>query len=118
VVTFALYALLVKTGVNYNISLTVTYLLGIALGFSINRWWTFSSNSSSIAHSQKQAEKSTTSLFTQYLLVYAVIFSVNVLILNALVQIANFNPVLAQLIAVGFSTICSFILQKKWVFKS
>jgi len=114
VITFALYALMVNSGLNYNLSLVVSYVTGIALGFLFNRLWTFA-NTENLA---KPNGKSTSTQFVRYLLVYGLIFMVNFLILNLLVQAFKLNPILSQLVAVGVSTVCSYLLQKSWVFRS
>jgi len=113
-VTFALYALLIHQGVNYNLALTVTYALGIVLGFFINRLWTFTHNDN-LAQAKKT--KPTSIMFIQYLVVYLMLFSVNFLLLNLLVKVFNFNPIFGQFFAVVASTICSYFLQRSWVFK-
>ena len=122
-VTFALYALLVTNGLNYNLAMTTTYLLGIVLGFLANRLWTFSNDK--IGGNQRETNerygemlvKSASIQFMQYLFVYMLIFIVNFLTLNLLVQALKLNPILAQLFAVSVSTVCSYFLQKSWVFK-
>jgi len=117
-ITFALYALLVIYGVNYNLSLTITYVLGIVLGFLINRMWTFASEGNRKGETTSQSNpKSTSTQFFQYLLVYGLIFIVNFLILNMLVQVFTLNPIVSQLIGVAASTVCSYFLQRAWVFK-
>lgn len=116
-ITFALYALLVKQGLNYNLAMTSTYVMGIVLGFSLNRIWTFSHNDGTGHDSEIDPNsKSARTQFSQYLLVYLLIYVVNFLILNLLVQAFGLHPIVSQLIAVGVSTVCSFFLQKSWVF--
>ena len=117
-VTFGLYAILVKLGVYYNLAMTVTYFLGIVLGFLMNRLWTFSDNGSADTEpASTSITKSANTQFVQYLMVYLLVFVVNFLILNLLVQVFELGPILSQLIAVAISTVCSYALQKFWVFK-
>lgn len=117
-ITFALYALLVEQDVDYNLALTITYVLGIALGFLINRLWTFTSIDNGLEENTLNSnQQSVSSQFGRYILVYLFIFVVNLLTLNLLVQLFGLNPIVSQLFAIGLSTVCSYFLQKSWVFK-
>lgn len=117
-ITFTLYALLVHNGINYNLALAVTYVLGIVLGFLINRVWTFASNGADSSESILGSEqKPVHTQFGLYILVYALIFVVNFSILNLLVQAFQLDPIISQLFAIAVSTVCSYVLQKSWVFK-
>ena len=116
-ITFALYALLVHKGVDYNLSLALTYAIGIVLGFLINRMWTFASHENiSEQDLVRTSQKSTRKQFGRYVLSYLLIFLVNFLSLNLLVQAFKLNPIVAQLFAIAVSTVCSYFLQKSWVF--
>lgn len=114
-ITFALYALLVYLGAHYNLAMVTTYILGIGLGFALNRLWTFNDNENP-SEAPQDKQKSGRIQFGQYVIVYALIFVVSLAILNLLVQIFSIHPIPSQLVAVGVSTICSYFLQKKWVF--
>jgi len=74
-VTFSLYALFIMQGVDYNLSLTITYLIGIFLGFMINRLWTFKEERSLLAKT-KRTNITASTQFIQYFLVYVLIFSI------------------------------------------
>jgi len=104
---------MVYSGINYNISLAVTYGLGVVLGFLINRLWTFAGHQASSG----LYAKSGGSQFFQYLIVYLLIFIINFVVLNVLVQLFELDPIFSQLISVGLSTLCSYVLQKTWVFR-
>lgn len=117
-ITFALYSLMVGCGVNYNLSLSVTYILGIFLGFVINRLWTFKANLSVDEEGRLSSySKPGSSQFVRYVLVYLIIFLVNFVLLNLMVQIFNLNAILSQAIAVAISVVFSYSLQKSWVFR-
>lgn len=117
-ITFAIYALMVATGVNYNLSLVLTYSLGIILGFVFNRMWTFAGSEIATDKPQTNAPlRSGKQQFLHYLLVCLLIFIINFLVLNMLVRLFELNPILSQAIAVALSTVCSYLLQKKWVFR-
>lgn len=117
-ITFALYALMVSRGVDYNLALAIVYVVGITLGFLANRLWTFAIDTNTSAGSaQESTTKSASTQFAKYLLVYVLIFIANLLALNLLVQGFKLNPILSQVFALGFSTVCSYFLQKSWVFK-
>lgn len=116
-ITFVLYVLLIRVGVNYNLALIITYLIGIVLGFLINRLWTFSVSQEKAGNSDARiGSKSASIQFARYFLVYVLVFAVNFLVLNMLVRMFQFDPVVSQLVAVGLSTIFSYLLQKLWVF--
>lgn len=109
-ITYVVYVILVSVGLHYNAALAIVYPLGIALGFWVNRKWTFADK-----HSPK-TNTTGTQLF-KYIAVYGLIFLINLACLNSLVLLLELNPVWAQLFALTVSTVCSYFLQKRWVFK-
>jgi len=105
VVTYAFYAGLIWLGVHFNPALAGEYIVGIVLGFLLNRIWTFSDR----RHLDHP--------FRKYLATYALVFLVNLVLLNALVW-AGLHPLPGQAVALGLATLASYLLQKNWVFKS
>lgn len=102
---YLFYILLVKLGLHYNFSLALDYLLGILIGYLLNRHWTF------VAHGKPRF-----GLF-KYLLTYIGAFSLNVIVLSFLVEFEILGPVVGQIVAFGVVTILTFLLQNYWVFK-
>jgi len=115
-ITYVVYVALVSAELHYNTALAIVYPLGIALGFWINRKWTFADKESPKTNAAKANTKAT-QLF-KYVAVYGLIFLINLTCLNSLVLLLEVNPILAQLVALTVSTVCSYFLQKTWVFKS
>lgn len=101
---YAFYAALVALGVNYAIALTLEYVAGIAYGFVLNKRWTFKAQGGSL----RQAWR--------YIALYGVIYLLNVGLLVALVERWGLNPYVSQLILLGFLTLLSFGVQKRWIF--
>ena len=104
VLTYCFYLLLLKLGFHYHIALSADYLLGIFIGYSLNRYWTFKVK----GEIKKQ--------FFKYLLIYILTFLLNAFLLFILVEGDYLGPELGQFSILLFITLISFVLQKNWVF--
>lgn len=102
---YALYVLLVQIGLQYNIALTLDYLVGILSGYLMNRHWTFAS------HGRTHYS------FLKYCTTYVVIYIMNLILLNLVVGVGLLGPELGQLLALGVVTVFGFLLQNFWVFR-
>ena len=102
-VDFITYRLLVFWGMGIDISKLISYILGAAVGFVINKLWTF------------ESRKFRVSEIVKYIILYACSALANNLV-NTL-ALSLFNIVLlAFLAATGTSTIINFLGQKFFVF--
>ena len=106
VLTYCFYLLLLKLGFHYQIALSADYLLGIVIGYSLNRYWTFKVK----GEIKKQ--------FFKYLLIYILTFLLNAFLLFILVEGDYLGPELGQFSILLFITLISYVLQKNWVFLS
>ena len=91
-VSYALYLLLIITGITYELSLGGAYILGILLGFKLNRRWTFSVRANRVQ-------------FCKYLFTMLLVFLSNLIILKLLVSYTPFEPKLGQLVALSLVTV-------------
>lgn len=103
-VDFAAYRLLMYAGVGRELSKAISYVLGAAVGFIINKCWTFESKGFSPWE------------IIRYILLYAFSAGVNTLV-NKLVLIAIPAEMFAFLCATSVSTVLNFIGQKCFVFR-
>ena len=103
--TYGLYLLLVYLGVFYQLALVADYSTGIAIGYLLNRSWTFS-----------QGDKKHTR-FLRYVATYLVAYLANALLLGIIVESHLLGPKLGQLAALAIVSLGSFIIQKYWVFR-
>lgn len=105
--TYLIYFFLVLYGAHYNLALLTCYVVGIGIGFYINRKWVFvnADHQSWRVHAGR------------YLAGVAVVFFVNLLILNALVKSGICGELMGQVYAVIFTTLLNYGLQKRWVFR-
>lgn len=101
---YAFYAALVALGVNYAIALTLEYVAGIAYGFVLNKRWTFNAKGGAAQQAWR------------YIALYGLIYVLNVSLLMALVEQGGGNPYVSQLLLLGFLTLLSFVVQKRWIF--
>jgi putative flippase GtrA len=101
---YAFYAVLIVSGVNYAVALTLEYLAGTAYGFLMNKRWTFKVQ----GESGQQAWR--------YFALYGLIFLLNMTLLMLLVERWALGPYLAQILLLGFLTLLSFVVQKRWIF--
>jgi putative flippase GtrA len=103
-VTYLIYLALIARGLDFNLSLAIVYLIGILIGFYLNKFWTFAATSS---HSK----------FRWYIVLTAIAFIANLTLLNIFVGLGLFNPKFGQLVSIGIITLLNYYAQKKWVFK-
>jgi putative flippase GtrA len=101
---YAFYAALIALGVNYAVALTLEYVAGIAYGFLLNKRWTF------------QARGGSGQQAWRYVALYGLIYVLNITLLMLLVERWALSPYLAQILLLGFLTLLSFVVQKRWIF--
>ena len=100
---YLLYVALIKLGLDYKLALFFDYLVGILLGYLLNRYWTFSGNKHSLS-------------FIKYIVLYIVVFLLNFLILILSVDFLLLNPIYSQFFIIGIISLVSFAVQSTWVF--
>lgn len=103
-VDFLSYHLLMRCGLDVSISKAISYVLGAAVGFVINKFWTFGSRSFQPLE------------IVKYIILYAFSALANTLV-NALVLRWLGSKLIAFLAATGTSTILNFLGQKFFVFR-
>ena len=89
---------------NYNFAKGISFLLGTAVAFLINKYWTFEKYKKSYVEILK------------FCLLYSLTLIINI-VTNHYVLISLDLVFLAFLIATGTSTVINFLGQKFWVFK-
>ena len=92
--------------IHYIVSSVVGYCSGVLFGFSVNRSWTFRS-----LETRKYRE-----LFF-YLMVYFSSLILSILFLRFLVLTLYLSPLLANIFAIGLSTVTNFLGCKLLVFQ-
>lgn len=102
---FALYHLLMFLGVGVDISKLISYIIGAAVGFVINKLWTF------------QSSKFKFSEIYKYILLYVFSAVVNSFVNKLAIQISEIS-LLAFLAATSVSTVINFLGQKFFVFNN
>ena len=104
-VMFALYALLIYVGLDYRLAITADYVLGICLGYALNRYWTFKS--------QGKPKLG----FLKYCVSYVGAFVLNFVLLVGFVELFGLGEYVGQVAAIALATIAMYPLQRIWVFK-
>jgi len=103
-IDFTLYALMVSLGVWYPLAKTLSLIVATANGYTFNRLWTFRAG----AHRSVVLGK--------YVAVQAACLSTNVAVLAVLIEIVDLDEVTAQMIALPFIALGSFLAQRLWTF--
>ena len=98
------YVFLLHMGIDMSVSKAVSYVCGAAVGFVINKYWTFGSS----VFSKME--------IARYILLYAASACV-IAGVNKLVMAAVGLQVFAFLCATGVSTVLNFLGQKYFVFR-
>ncbi len=108
IINYAIFFVLLNYfGVQYLLSSAIGYTSGLVIGYFINKFWTY------------QVEKDSQEKFMfKYLLVYSASLAGSTVFLKILVDLLNFNPTLANIFAIGLSTITNFVGTNFLVFKT
>ena len=100
---YLLYVALIKLGLDHKLALFFDYLVGILLGYLLHRYWTFSGNK----HRRS---------FIKYIVLYIVVFLLNLLMLILSVDFLLLDPIYSQFFIIGIISLVSFAVQNTWVF--
>ena len=103
IMDFIAYKILLYIGINMPVSKAVSYICGAAVGFIINKLWTF------------ESKKFSETEIMKYILLYMVSAVVNTGV-NKLIMGIFKVQILAFLYATGVSTVLNFLGQKFFVF--
>ena len=90
---------------SYDISKTLSFVIGAVVAYVINKFWTFEQNNLSLKELAKFA------------LLYTFSLIVNVYMNKLFLDITNNTIIIAFFVATGSSALVNFIGQKWWVFK-
>lgn len=101
---YLFYRIFQKIGMEVWTSKALSYIIGAAVGFVINKFWTFDS------------KKFKTSEIIKYIILYAASAGINAAV-NSLAIMMFHIEALAFLAATGVSTVINFLGQKFFVFK-
>jgi putative flippase GtrA len=93
--------------IDYLIASSIGYCSGVLNSYYMNRRWTFAA-----------ATGSSILEFSQFVCINVIALSVNLISLNVLVTSFKIIPELAQVIAIVLSTVCNFVGNKYWTFRS
>lgn len=94
---------------HYQLALLCEYSVGIVVGYTLNRHWTFVSP-------DKTREQKTATSFARYATTYVGVYLGNVVLLSTIVEMGWLSPTWGQLVSLAIIPLISFVLQKYWVF--
>jgi putative flippase GtrA len=106
VLTLATFSALHALGVHYVLAGVLGYAAGIALGFQLNRNWTFQAHHGSARH---QAAK--------FLVVSAMGIALNALLLHLFVETAGWAEFPAEIVTVLCIAPVTFTINRMWAFR-
>jgi len=107
IINYSVFALLYKTFELYYIfSSVMGYICGLSLGYLLNKYWTYID----------QIDKTKSYIF-EYFILYMISLFVSQLFLFSVVEIIFINPMYANILAIGLSTIMNFLGTNFFVFK-
>lgn len=99
------YILSQQLGVNYLLGSFIGYISGIANSFIWNKIWTFHDHSSNLLGQ-----------FIKFLAINIISLGINIIVLFTLVENLHLAKNIAQLVAMGFSTVSNYMGSKIMVF--
>jgi len=100
------YILNTALGINYILSSTLGYCVGMVNSYILNKRWTFYDN-----------EKVILNQFIKFVTVNLMSLSINLLVMYTLSGKLHWDNMNAQIVATGFSIISNYIGSKLWVFR-
>lgn len=104
ILSLIIYWILNMIGINYLVSSTIAYLMGIFNGYML---------SSRFVYNKKQSFNTGVKFFT----VYGISLLLNLLIMYLLVEVILFDKMIAQAVAVIVNTFFNYIINSVWTFK-
>jgi putative flippase GtrA len=99
------YLLWKFAGMNYQLAVSVAYLLAVIVHFSANRCIAFERHD---IHFVRQMPRYLTMIFIN--------FAITLIITRFCVEVLSFTPFLGIVIAIGITTNVSYLLMRYWVF--
>lgn len=106
VVNYSLFYLLFKImGIYYIIASAVGFFLGVLVGYTLNKNWTFG------------GAVSTANDVYKYYMVYLLSLLISLAFLKFLVVVLGLEPAIANCLMICLSTCINFVGIKCWVFK-
>ncbi|MCC6274983.1 MAG: GtrA family protein [Leptospiraceae bacterium] len=101
------YGLFHYIKIQYLLSSIIGYISGLLLGYFINKFWTY------------QVDKKAKDIFViKYMVIYMISLFVSTAFLKLLVETLLLNPLLANIFAIGLSTIMNFVGTNFLVFRN
>ena len=110
VINYGFFFLLYSTlSLNYIIAAAIGYVIGLLVGFIINKSWTF------------QAQDKSRNFIFDYLIIYILSLALGMLFLEFLVKQLNLIAEIANILVIGLTTFTNFVgikflVFKKWIF--
>ena len=101
---YIVYLLITWLGLDHKLAMTLVYISGVLMGFTLNRNWSF------------RHRGHTSHGFIRYSVMYAVGYLVNLTVLYLLVDIAGYPHQIIQLLIAMLLAIMFFVLLRLWVF--
>lgn len=103
--TFVIFFLLLKIfKINYLVSLSVTWFIGIVFSYIFNSLWVF----------KPEQRLQFKNRFAKYLLAYLASFGLNYIALKYLVENTSFDPFYVQTALIPFIVVFNFLTSKFW----
>ncbi|KTR03516.1 hypothetical protein NS365_18130 [Aureimonas ureilytica] len=106
VVNYSVFYGLILLGIDYIPAAAGGFLIGVAVGYSLNKSWTFGVSA-----------PSSPKLVASYWLVYGISLICGLLFIRGLVELLNFDPRIANLAAIVLTTCTNFLGTRFFVFR-
>ncbi|ERK32010.1 GtrA family protein [Clostridium intestinale] len=104
-ITFVVYNILLKLGINYLVANIIGYICGMINGFIWSKNWVF------------RVSKESKMYFIKFALVNLLSLAVSTGLLMVLVKKLSFNSTIAQLITTCITVVINYLLNKIYTFK-
>ena len=100
------FLVITALGMEHKVAMTLCYIAGVILSFTLNRFWTF----------QSKGQQGTQ--FIRFIIVYFIGYIVNLIILILFVDFFEFTHQWIQLCAMFILVLYFFAAQRLWVFRT
>jgi putative flippase GtrA len=106
-VEYLVFLMINSTGmVHVLVANALSFLCGLTISFSLNKYWVFKS------------EKPASAEFTKYFALAAINLGVSTLLIGLLVNVANIMPLIAKPMTIILIALWNYVIFSKYIFKN
>jgi putative flippase GtrA len=92
---------------NYQIAVSISYIVSVILHFSANRKFTFKKQTNLLSHQ-----------LPRYLILLVVNYLITLVFMHITVEVFFFTPLIGLVLTIGTTCMLSYLISKFWIFQA